>query len=224
MRRYMRSGPSIALALVSLGVSVWGCLSAAGSRRLASSPAPPPGVLYTTNSPLLLYILPRPLGSSPVALCQRLFLVVALLKSSSSIVTSRHPSPATHLFLAPPFAHDYSVSPQPSQHSAPVDSIVSASPRCHCHEKGICHYASTGTGIGTGTGTGTGTGIGIDIGTGTGTGTDIRQISPNKMRWRANCTKETEVAAAAVVATAAVAAAAATVSGFGSRSGSGRVR
>ena len=47
--------------------------------------------------------------------------------------------------------------------------------------------------------------------TGTGTGTGNRQISPNKMRWKENCTKETEVAAAAAVVAAAVAAVAAVV-------------
>ena len=61
------------------------------------------------------------------------------------------------------------------------------------------HYASTDTD--TGTDTNTGTGI--------GTGTNTRQISPNKMRWKANRTKETEVAAAAAAAVAAVVAAAA---------------
>ena len=67
-----------------------GCSTHGNTRApSASSPAPPPGVLYTTNSPLLFYILPPPLGSSPVALCRRLFLVVAILKSSSSIATSK---------------------------------------------------------------------------------------------------------------------------------------
>ena len=68
------------------GGEPWAARRTATRAPSASSPAPPPGVLYTANSPLLFYILPRPLGSSPVALCQRLFLVVALLKSSSSLV------------------------------------------------------------------------------------------------------------------------------------------
>ena len=63
------------------------------------------------------------------------------------------------------------------------------------------HYASTDTD--TGTDTNTGTCI--------GTGTNTRQISPNKMRWKANRTKETEVAAAAAAVAAAATTAAAAV-------------
>ena len=137
------------------GGEPWAARRTATRAPSASSPAPPPGVLYTANSPLLFYILPRPLGSSPVALCQRLFLVVALLKSSSSIVTSRHPSAATHLFLAPPFAHDYSGVLAHSYLNTPHPLIPSFPYRFHVTVMKRDQYASAGTGTSAGTSTGT---------------------------------------------------------------------